>query len=73
MNNCITFIIEKHLNISYTLGSLKPGQDPIIIIVEYQALRYITATFQIQLFIPEICKSPFLINFTAYTYPGLER
>ncbi|XP_033225708.1 cilia- and flagella-associated protein 221-like isoform X2 [Belonocnema kinseyi] len=65
--------IQCCLHIYPLYGSLKPGQNPIFLNVEYQALRYITATFQIQLFIPEICKSPFLINFIAYTYPGLQR
>nr|XP_033336531.1 uncharacterized protein LOC117226378 isoform X3 [Megalopta genalis] len=36
-------------------------------------LRYISMDFQIRIFITDLCKTPYIINFSAYTRPGLLR
>ncbi|XP_043264918.1 cilia- and flagella-associated protein 221-like [Colletes gigas] len=54
-------------------GHVKPGQEPLIIMVIYRPLRYISLNFQIRIFITDLCKIPYVINFYAYTRPGVLR
>lgn len=41
--------------------------------VIYKPLRYISMNFQIRIFISDLYKTPYVINFYAYTRPGLLR
>lgn len=54
-------------------GHVKPNQEPLIIMVIYRPLQYISLNFQIQIFITNLCKTPYIINFYAYTRPGILR
>ncbi|XP_076634721.1 cilia- and flagella-associated protein 221-like [Colletes latitarsis] len=54
-------------------GHVKPSQEPLIIMVIYRPLRYISLNFQIRIFITDLCKIPYVINFYAYTRPGVLR
>ncbi|XP_015602810.1 cilia- and flagella-associated protein 221 [Cephus cinctus] len=63
---------EPSVTVNPLQGHLCPGQDPVIVQINYKALRYVTITFDLQIYIPEICKSPFVINFIAYTWPELQ-
>ncbi|XP_050593105.1 cilia- and flagella-associated protein 221-like isoform X1 [Bombus affinis] len=54
-------------------GHIKSKQNPTIIAIIYRPLRYISMNFEIRIFISDLCKSPHIINFYAYTRPGLLR
>nr|XP_033336530.1 uncharacterized protein LOC117226378 isoform X2 [Megalopta genalis] len=54
-------------------GRVRPDQKPLIVMVIYRPLRYISMDFQIRIFITDLCKTPYIINFSAYTRPGLLR
>ncbi|XP_078034080.1 uncharacterized protein LOC144468471 [Augochlora pura] len=54
-------------------GRVRANQKPVIIMVIYRPLRYISMNFQIRIFITDLCKTPYIINFSAYTRPGLLR
>ncbi|XP_033301994.1 cilia- and flagella-associated protein 221-like [Bombus bifarius] len=54
-------------------GHIKSKQNPAIIAIIYRPLRYISMNFEIRIFISDLCKSPHIINFYAYTRPGLLR
>ncbi|XP_053972616.1 cilia- and flagella-associated protein 221-like [Hylaeus volcanicus] len=54
-------------------GHIIPGQEPLIIMVIYRPFRYISFNFQIRIFITDLCKVPHIINFYAYTRPGILR
>ncbi|XP_029037690.2 cilia- and flagella-associated protein 221-like [Osmia bicornis bicornis] len=54
-------------------GRVKANQEPLIIMIIYRPLRYISMHFQIRIFISDLCKTPHIINFYAYTRPGLLR
>ncbi|KAF3426825.1 hypothetical protein E2986_10772 [Frieseomelitta varia] len=54
-------------------GHVKSKQKPVTIVVIYRPLRYISMNFQIRIFISDLCKAPHIINFYAYTRPGLLR
>ncbi|CAL7941310.1 unnamed protein product [Xylocopa violacea] len=54
-------------------GHVKPKQKPVMVMVIYRPLRYISMNFQVRIFISDLYKAPYNINFYAYTRPGLLR
>ncbi|CAK9798924.1 Cilia- and flagella-associated protein 221 [Anthophora plagiata] len=54
-------------------GYMKPGQSPVIVMIIYRPLKYISLNFQIRIIMSDLCKTPHVINFRAYTRPGFLR
>ncbi|KAF7411590.1 hypothetical protein HZH66_000486 [Vespula vulgaris] len=68
----LPFIKNSCIDIYPLEGNIRPDCKPAEIMVIYRPLRYITLNFELQIYIPELCKTQ-VITFYADTKPRLQR